>query len=254
MILENIVALVAVRLKSQRLKKKALLNLYDKPLIIKLVDRIKESKYVDRIVLCTSTSKNDNELQEIAELNQIEIYRGDEDDVMSRFIEAASQKSNKTLIRITGDNPLTDVIQMDNMIEFHTANNSEYTYTVDLPHGTRSEIIDLNALIRCHSIIQDKSATEYMTWMLNRPDFFKVNRFKVKEKALIRPDISLTVDTLEDYTLMKKIYEFFSGIPQELEQIIEYYDSLPQYLKRNLVDKHLSDKFNNVNIKFKSDK
>ncbi len=250
---QDTVILVAVRLKSQRLKEKALLQLYDKPLIVKLVDRLKKSKLSKNIVICTSSSPLDDRLNEVAKINNIEIFRGDEDDVMSRFIKVAEERKINNLVRVTGDNPLTDPVQMDNMIISHFENNSEFTFTEDLPHGTRSEIINLNALIKCHKLIQDKSATEYMTWMLNRPDFFMVNQYKVKTKKLKRSDISLTVDTEQDYKLIKNIYENFRGSPPKLEKIIDYYDSLSQSMKRNVVDNHLKNKLNNINVKYKTD-
>tara|TARA_Y100000816_G_C25986157_1_gene515048 strand:+ start:41 stop:802 length:762 start_codon:yes stop_codon:yes gene_type:complete len=251
--LQDTVILVAARLKSQRLKEKALLNLYDKPLIVKLVDRLKKSKLSKNIVICTSSSSLDDRLNEVAKINNIEIFRGDADDVMSRFIKVGEERKINNLVRVTGDNPLTDPVQMDNMIISHLENNSEFTFTEDLPHGTRSEIINLNALIKCHQLIQDKSATEYMTWMLNRPDFFRVNRYKVKTKKLKRSDISLTVDTEQDYKLIKNIYTNFNGLPPKLEKIIEYYDTLPQSMKRKVVDKHLKNNLNNINVKFKTD-
>ena len=67
---------------------------------------------------------------------------------MSRFIEVADQKGASTVVRVTGDNPLTDPFMMDSMIESHLKKGAEYTFTEDLPLGTRSEIIDVKMLRR----------------------------------------------------------------------------------------------------------
>tara|TARA_B100001093_G_C26813297_1_gene1008498 strand:- start:1372 stop:2133 length:762 start_codon:yes stop_codon:yes gene_type:complete len=252
MIDQKIVILIAVRLKSVRLKEKAMLNLFDKPLILKLVDRMKQSKLARDVILCTSTNSHDDQIEILAKKNNIEIFRGDELDVMSRFITVGIKKKARIIIRVTGDNPLTDFELMDQMIYDHIENNAEYTFTESVPHGTRSEVINLDTLIRCHDLIQDKSATEFMTWMLNRPDYFRVNNY-VSDNNINRPDISLTVDTKNDYKLVSQIFNHFKGKPPNLKKIIEYYDSMSERYKRKISDKHLIDSKYKINTKFISD-
>ena len=249
----NVIILVAVRLKSKRLKKKAMLNLYDKPLIVELVERLRKSYFGNNIILCTSTNSEDDNLQKIFEKYNIEYFRGHELDVMSRFIHVAKEKNANTVIRVTGDNPLTDYDTMDKMIESHLMLKADYTFTEDIPHGTRSEVISTNALIKCHNLIQDKLATEYMTWMLNRSDHFKVNKYIIQNENLKRPDISLTVDTENDYKIMKKIFTHFKGKPPHLIDIIKYYDSMPKDIKREIPSLHLIKSKRSINAKFKTD-
>ena len=85
------IILVAVRLKSKRLKNKALLNLFDLPLIIQLTKRLKKSKLSSDIVWCTSKKKADDKLELLAKKINVKIYRGDPKDVMQRFILAAKK-------------------------------------------------------------------------------------------------------------------------------------------------------------------
>ena len=246
----KVIILIAVRLKSERLKEKAILELYDEPLIIKLVKRLRNSKSAKEIILCTSTNSNDDKIEHLSKEYGIEVFRGDELDVMSRFIEVGKLKKANAIVRVTGDNPLTDYDLMDQMIHSHKKLCAEYTFTDSIPHGTRSEIVDLNALIRCHGLIQDKNATEYMTWMLNRPDYFRVNRHVFNEKNINRTDVSLTVDTKHDYELVKMIFNYFDGNPGNLDEIINYYDTIPDKYKRTIASEHLIDKKNKINTKF----
>ena len=100
---------VAVRLKSSRLKRKALLPLFENEgvsvsLIECLISRLKLSKKADLVVLCTSSDPEDDPIEHIALSHSIKCFRGDKLDVMSRFIEAAQIYNVDTIIRVTGDN------------------------------------------------------------------------------------------------------------------------------------------------------
>ena len=224
----KVLTLVAVRLKSNRLPRKALADLYGEQLILRLTERVMRAKIPADVIWCTSTHSQDDSLEILASEHGIDCFRGSEMDVMSRFIQVADQENASTVVRVTGDNPLTDPGMMDFMIEVHLEEGSEYTYTKDLPAGTRSEIINVDMLKRCHTLLQDPDSSEYMTWMLNRPDHFKTLQYKVKDQKLRRPEISLTVDTESDLSIMRAIYEKFEGKPPELQHIISWRDQNPE--------------------------
>ena len=90
-----------------------------------------------------------------------------------------------------------------------------------------------------------------MTWALNRPDKFKVNKFIVSNPTLKRNDVSLTVDIMKDLQLIRRIYDFYKGVPPKLPEIINFYDQIPKEFKRNNKDMFISSA--DVNLKFKSD-
>ena len=224
----KVLTLIAVRLKSSRLPRKALANLCGEPLIIRLTERVRQAKIPADVIWCTSTHSQDDPLEQLASERSITCFRGSELDVMSRFIEVADQKDASTVVRVTGDNPLTDPLVMDEMIEAHFENETEYTFTEDLPVGTRSEIIEVDMLKKCHILLQDPDSSEYMTWMLNRPDHFKTLQYEVSNQRIRRPEISLTVDTGNDLSQMQKIYEQYYGKPPVLEEIVTWLDQNPE--------------------------
>ena len=229
----KVLTLVAVRLKSARLPRKALADLHGEPLIIRLTERVRGAKIPAEVIWCTSTNNQDDPLEQLASERGITCFRGSKLDVMSRFIEVADQKDASTVVRITGDNPLTDPVMMDTMIKAHLKKKAEYTYTDDLPVGTRPEIINVKMLKRCHKLLQDPNASEYMTWMLNRPEHFKTLQFLVPDQKLKRPEISLTVDTENDLDVVREIYEKFEGDPPVLQHIISWLDLNPELINKN---------------------
>ena len=244
------IILVAVRLKSKRLKNKALLNLFDKPLIVQLTERLKRSKLSSDIVWCTSKNKADDKIEILAKKNNVKIYRGDPKDVMRRFIFAAKKFKAKNIVRVTGDNPLTDPEIIDFMIKNHVQMKKDYTSCNSIPFGTRSEVISFKILKKCHSMLQDPNSSEYMTWMLNRPEYFNTNDLTHPNSKLNRPEISLTVDYPQDYKNVSEIYNFFKGKVPSLQKIIQWLNKNEKLLKK-LKKKRTEKKPKNINIKFK---
>ena len=79
--------------------------------------------------------------------------------------------------------------------------DNEYTYSSSVPFGTSSEIIKFNALIRCYKNLIDPNSSEYMSWMLNRPDVFKVEDVFFSGRLLKFKDIIFTVDEKNEYLI-----------------------------------------------------
>jgi spore coat polysaccharide biosynthesis protein SpsF len=235
---ESTYVFVAVRMKSSRLPLKAMLDVYGKPLLLRLIERIAETVPLDKIVICTSIHSQDNDIEHFAIQHKFNYFRGDEMDVMGRFINAAKKFNAKTIVRVTGDNPLTDPVVLDNMIEFHLSKQAEYTFTNDLPIGTRAEVIDVSALNRIYNQLSDPMHSEYMTLMLKRPDKLKVSEFYTNNTIIKRPELSLTVDTLEDINLVRDIYSSFNENIPNLEKIITWLDENPS--KKIIINNSIS--------------
>ena len=221
----DILTLVAVRLKSKRLPRKALADLAGKPLIQRLTERVLQAQHPKAVYWCTSTNPEDDPLEALVESSDAWIYRGDELDVISRFIEVAWSRSAEIVVRVTGDNPLTDPLMIDYMIEEHRENGADYTYCDALPRGTRSEIVSVTALEQCHALAEDASSSEYMTYMLRRPDHFEVLEVTPPHSQLNRPELRLSCDEPEDLEVLQHLYDAFDGVPPPLPKVITWLDA-----------------------------
>lgn len=215
-------------MKSSRLPGKALLDICGKSLIQRLLDRICEVVANEKVVVCTTFSPSDDLIEKSALEYGVHCYRGEELDVMGRFLSAAEKFSAKDIVRVTGDNPFTDPYLISNLVEKHLLSSAEYTFTTDLPIGTRSEVINVSALKRIHSQIVDPQSSEYMTYMLNRPDKLKTLEVKETNSKLVRPELSLTVDTNKDIELVRQIYQHFNSVIPSLEAVIAWLDAAPE--------------------------
>lgn len=237
---DNSLLLIAVRLDSKRLPNKALKKVNGLPLLSILIERLLKIIPNEKIIVCTSNSLSDKRLFNFSKKYKIGFFAGNKLDVMKRFIDCGLEHQAKTLVRVTGDNPLTDPYLITNMLKNHHKRQSEYTYTVDFPIGTRPEIIDLKALIRIHSEIKKKNCTEYMTYMLKRPDKLKVNKFTSKKVNKEYSNLSLTVDTKEDFNFLKKILSNVNFANNNLDQILSFIeDNKSKFADRFIIQKDI---------------
>jgi N,N'-diacetyllegionaminate synthase len=201
------VVLIAVRMKSARLPGKALLPLSGKPVLAHLVERVARARLPRGLVICTSTHPDDQVLLEWAARLGVPAYAGSEDDVLDRFLKATDREGADLVVRVTGDNPLTDPAAIDAMIQLHCREGADYTYTDDLPRGTRPEVISVSALRRAHELAEDPLGSEYMTlYFKEHPEVFTLVRWEAPE-TVRRPHYRLTLDTPEDLELLRLMNE-----------------------------------------------
>lgn len=247
----RVIGLVAVRMKSSRLLRKALLDLNGRPLIIQLLSRLKRSNTLDDIVLCTSTNPDDSVLLDIAKENGHKAFAGSEDDVMDRFLKAGWAENADIIVRITGDNPLTDPQAIDLMVESHINNKADYTRMDGLPIGVTAEVINFDALKKAFKLAEDSGFSEYMTYyFVDYPNIFSLNIINAPEE-INRPGYRLTVDYPEDYELIKTIFGHFGQMSDvSLEKIVRYLDENPEIAGINSeVEVPAGDLFINTRLK-----
>jgi len=229
------VILVAVRMKSHRLPGKTLLPLAGKPVLAHLIERVARAKLPKGVVVCTSTHPDDQRLLEWAAQVGVPAYAGSEDDVMDRFLEAADQYNADFVVRVTGDNPLTDSEAVDAMIDLHLKEGADYTFTEDLPRGTRPEIISVEALRRAHQLAEDPRHSEYMTlYFRGHPEIFTLAHWQAPE-SVRRPNYRLTLDTPEDLEVLQRVYETLhrDDVIFTLRDTVRLLDAHPEWVAIN---------------------
>lgn len=226
----KIISTITARLKSTRLKKKIIKELMNKKLIEHLIDRLKLSKKINQIVLCTSNLIDDDPLGMIASKNNINCYQGHPDDVLLRIKNASKHNNGDIIFSCTADNPLIDIYYVDKLIDFHIKNNNDYSKIIGLPIGTYGYVLSYNALEKACEL-KEENDTEI--W---GPFFTETNEFKCGELIIENmPDIRLTVDTPEDFELIEKIFEnlYNDNSLFDLNNIIKLINEKPELLKIN---------------------
>lgn len=207
---------VSARMASSRYPGKALVPLAGRPLLLVLLERMRATGLP--VVLATSTSENNQPLASVAEKAGFPVFRGDEDDVLGRHVACAKAHAAADVVRVTGDNPLTDTETLLRLVETHQKEGADYCYVPGdaLLMGILSEVISLRALERSWEKGEPRHRSELVTlYIKEHPDEFKIVTGALPE-GLYRPAYRLTVDEAEDVRLMQAIFERLAAPGRQL--------------------------------------
>ncbi len=245
----NVGLIVHARMSSTRLPGKAMYDINGEPVIFRILSRLSQKFGNEKVFLSTSTKKNDDILQNYVESKGFKVYRGEEDNLVKRFLDIALDQKLTHVIRITGDDLFRNLNSLDLMIEQMIKNDSDYIFSNDLILGCNSEIMNLETLLFINDYANDLNQTHALTWFLDRKEIFNITEYKhnYKERNLI----SLMLDEANDYESIKNIWKnndkFFSSnwsydvlldkINDNLD-LFEYYPSDIGLLKRENKGKH----------------
>jgi len=200
--------IIQARLGSSRLPGKVLFPLMGKPVLWHVVNRLRHSKFAEKIIVATSNNLKDSGIVTFCNGNDIDCFRGDEDDVLLRYHLGAQQYGLKTIVRITADCPLIDPEVMDNTIQFHLNEEAEYTtnrLVPTFPVGLDVDVIDRACLERVNSLAKKKSEREHVVpYIWNHSSEFVIREYR---SDVDYSNYRWVLDYGDDYELIKKIYE-----------------------------------------------
>jgi len=204
--------IIPARLTSSRLPNKHLKLINEKPVFQILVERLKPTNL--DIILATTTNKEDDPLVELAESLDIKAFRGSENDLLDRTIQAAKKFKVDNIIDITGDCPVMDYTLINDLLNHHLTNGVDLTTNIETrsyPRGYDIRICTKEALLKIDKLAKTKKDREhvYTYAYLNKTG---KKKFNVKNYPAVahrnRPDIEVTLDTKEDLELLRFIFNF----------------------------------------------
>lgn len=227
--------LITARLKSTRLPKKITLEIMGKPLIVHMLDRIKHTDQIGKIIICTSTNPQDDPLEEIAAAEGVHCYRGSENDVLIRLLGAAHEHELDHFANITADCPMIDPILIDRAIkEYYKISADLIMYDDsknDLPFNCY--VIKTSALKKVCDL---KKETDTEVWLryFQSLDDFHIHTIYVEDKYR-HISLKTSIDYPEDYEFMKKVFEelYKAGEVFSLLDIIDLVTRQPDVLSIN---------------------
>lgn len=224
--------LITARMKSKRLPLKLTRKLGDREIIRYMLDRLKLSKELKNIVICTSANPQDEILTSIAREEGVDFFLGSEEDVILRLYEAAKAFSLDYVLNITADCPLVAHEYFSMIIEEYRASKSDFIRTSGLPHGLYCYGIDVGALKRVCEV-KESSSTEVWGRYFTDTNLFKVLDIQIPEHH--RRNYRLTLDYPEDLEVLEKFYGHFGKdiYKKRVDEIIDYLDTHPEVVRIN---------------------
>jgi len=234
---ERVGIVVQARMGSSRLPGKALSPIEGKPLLRRLCDRVVLSRRANTLVVATSDQPADQLIEDACRSWGIPVFRGPEQDLTMRLLGAAQAYGLTVLVRVTGDNPLTDPEGIDELISAfwdHKPDLAHNSHRNGYPYGTGAELVRVSVLERCDreltSVHKRENVMSFVRQHVDRFSCLKVNA----PVHLLRPQYFLTVDYPEDVLLLSQIYAHFNGRNDiRLAEIIEFLDTEPTLARLN---------------------
>jgi len=249
----NIIAIVQARMNSTRLPGKVMMDIMGKPMLWHIVNRLGYSKLINKVIVATSTNKENDLIEKFCIKNNIEIYRGSESDLVDRFYRVATQSTADVIVRVTADCPLIDPRLTDKVIEFFIKEEDKYDYISNsrpqptYPHGLDVEVFSFSLLNRLWFELKDSFLREWFTVeVFQNPQKYRIFCIK-NEKDLSH--LRLTVDYEEDLELIRYIYGklYSEGTCFYLEDILRLWSENPSIFeinKKYLRDQQLIEELN----------
>jgi spore coat polysaccharide biosynthesis protein SpsF len=204
------VAIVQARMSSSRLPGKIMRPVVGKPLLELLVERLKRASRVDEVVIATTTNDGDDQVESLTQRVGIGCFRGSEHDVLDRVLGAAHAAQADVIVEITGDCPLIDFQVIDKLVDVYQANDFDYVANVlkrTYPRGLDTQVFATTVLEEVARLTDDPVDHEHVSlYIYQHPERFKLHNV---ESGLPEEfwDLRLTVDTAEDFELVRQIYE-----------------------------------------------
>lgn len=238
-------SIIACRLKSSRLAKKAILKIGELSSVEFCIKNSLSLKNVNHTVLATSTVEEDAELENYTYSGNVLFHKGHPLDVIQRYIDVIDKYKMDVVIRITADMPYISNEIVEIMLKSHFETGADFTRAINATIGTGVEIINAEALKRVKAFFPAADYSEYMTYYFtNNPEFFRINDVKLPDD-LVR-DYRLTLDYNEDLILFNKIQEHLdkNNLNSTIKNVYSFLDANPDLTKINvrLEVKDLTDK------------
>ena len=183
-----------------------------RPLLGHIVGRLSGLKNAATVVVATSDHPRDDAIADWCGKQSVICFRGSEADVLARYYECAQAHGLDPVVRLTADNPFTDVAELDRLIEIHHKESNDFTHSFSsLPVGVGAEVFSFAALERSHRDGREPHHREHVDeYMIENPHLFRTGELEVPA-AKRHPEARLTVDTLADLRRARFIVEHAKG-------------------------------------------
>ena len=243
------IAVIQARMSSTRLPGKVMLELSGKPMIWHIVDRLRLCQQLDKIIVATSRLPSDDELVDFCQSSGIEIFRGNLENVLSRYTKCMEIYPSKYIVRVTGDCPLISPKFIDLQIKILDDYNSDLIWlnkNVNILDGQAVYSSKLLEIIKnnCNS----KEDLEHVgsLYISNNPEQFKIIDLEPDE-AILKLNYRFSIDELNDYLFMKEIYsKLWKNNPISLNKVLNF---LEENKGIAILNKNINDSEINKNVK-----
>jgi len=236
----KVLAIVQTRYLSSRFPGKVLKKIDDKTILEILIKRLSKSKKISKIIIACSSNSLDKNIIKISKKLGIDYFVGSENNVLSRFYNAAKKYKFENIVRITADCPLIDPGIVDLVINNFFKKKVNYASNTNpptFPDGLDIEIFKFHDLKIAYKNSKSNYDKEHVTpYIVRNKNLKKFNLRNSQDVSWLR----LTLDEPADLVVIEKLIKNFKNKPFfNLKDILNFYKknkyafSINKNIKRN---------------------
>ena len=233
----KVVAVIQARMGSTRLPGKVLLPAGGRPLLERMLERVRAATQIDEVVMATTRLAPDHSIRALCARLEVACVSGDENDLIARHLEAARSAGADVVVKIPSDCPLIDPAVIDAVVGFYRTQHPRYTFVSNLhppswPDGNDVEVMRLDVLEQAAAEARLSFQREHTTpFIWDRPERFPLANVSWSGDRDLSASYRLTLDYPEDYQVIRGVFEALYR-PEEplftVEHMIEYLDDHPE--------------------------
>ena len=198
-----------------------MLQIEKKPMLYHVIKQVKVSKFIDDVIVATTTSSADKRIVKFCVDNDIRYFRGSEKDVLDRYYKCAKKFQCDPVVRISSDCPMIDPRVITEVINKFLKNSYDYVCNnfewkngkwvdslCNFPDGMVIEISSFKTLEKAWKNAKKQSEREHVfPYVVSNPQIFKISNVKHRTNLSY---IRCTVDKKADLKFVREIYKRIS--------------------------------------------
>ena len=252
----KITVVIQARVSSSRLPNKVMLPILDKPLLYRMIERLRLIKRPVTLVVATSTSLADDAIESLCVKEKVDFYRGDLQNVLDRHYQVGLLTGADAVVKIPSDCPLIDPNIVDRVLDFYDENVDNFDFISNLhpatyPDGNDVEIMSMACLTKAWQEAKRPLELEHTTpYIWENPEKFRIHNLTWETGLDYSMSHRFTIDYQEDYNFINRVFEelypknptfSLNDILNLLNDKPEIYDLNNQYAGVNWYRNHLND-------------
>lgn len=231
-------AIIQARMGSTRLPEKVLADILGKPMVQRVIERVKAAMLLDRVILATTVEEQDTPLVNLSESLDVEVFRGSVDDVLDRYYQAARFFEVDVVVRVTADCPLIDPGIIDRAIQVFLEGEYDHVSTAypvsTFPDGLDVWIFSMEALGKAWEEATLRSEREHVTpYIWENPHIFRLKTVTNTEDL---SELRWTVDEENDLQFVREVYSHLDDGTERIfgmQEILHLLERYPEIRKIN---------------------
>jgi spore coat polysaccharide biosynthesis protein SpsF len=237
----SIVTVIQARVESTRLPNKIFLPLAGKPLIYRMYERVKLSKYSGTVIIAIPGEPSDDPIEDFCKEIDIPVYRGSTYDLLDRHYKAGLEFNADAVVKIPSDCPLIDQSVIDRVIKYYSEHQAQYDYISNLhpasyPDGNDVELMSMAVLKTAWENAEKNFEREHTTpYLWQNPEKFRIGNVKWETGFDFSMTHRWTIDYYEDYLFIKTIYDeiYHQNHAFGIDDILNIISLRPELMKIN---------------------